>query len=125
MPRNMNAKNKVEANRSRSINLEVLPSEADKKRLVLSFGDKGGAEKKARRSNMTRSERKGDSQQPTADAIRFDNTFSAQTNSDKHTCTKVYKLLAVPVQKTQKQTSAQQVELDLGPGFRPESNSGF
>jgi hypothetical protein len=84
MPRNINAKNKVEANRSRTINLEVLPSEADKKKLVLSFGDKGGAEKKARRLNMTRSERKGDSQQPTADAIRFDNTFSAQTNSDKH-----------------------------------------
>jgi len=47
----MNAKNKVEANRSRSINLEVLPSEADKKTLVLSsFGDKGGAEKKARQT---------------------------------------------------------------------------
>ena len=41
----MNAKNRIEANRSRrSINLEVLPSEADKKTLVLSFGDKGGAE---------------------------------------------------------------------------------
>jgi hypothetical protein len=33
-PRSMNAKNKKEANRSgRSINLEVLPSEADKKKL--------------------------------------------------------------------------------------------
>jgi len=42
-PRNMNAKNKKEANRSgRSINLEVLPSEADKKNWVVSFGDKGG-----------------------------------------------------------------------------------
>jgi len=42
----MNAKNKKEANRSRrNINLEVLPSEADKKKLVSSFGDKGGAEK--------------------------------------------------------------------------------
>ena len=60
MPRNMNAKNKVEANRSRSINLEVLPSEADKKKMVVSFGDKGGAEKKARRMNVTRNERKGE-----------------------------------------------------------------
>jgi hypothetical protein len=49
----MNAKNKVEANRSRSINLEVLPSEADKEKMVVSFGDKGGAEKKARRLEVT------------------------------------------------------------------------
>jgi len=40
-PRNINAKNKKEARRNgRSINLEVLPSEADMKSLAVSGGGK-------------------------------------------------------------------------------------
>lgn len=73
---------------------------------------------------MGASER-GNSEPPKADTIRFDNGFSGRiSTSDKHDRTKVYNQLSEPVQKAQKQTSAQQVEPDWS-GLRPDRTAGF
>jgi len=57
----MNAKNKKEANRSgRRINLEVLPSEADKKKLETVVRGQGRGLRRQRRLNVTGNEREGE-----------------------------------------------------------------
>jgi len=73
---------------------------------------------------MTGNEREGETRK--RDVINCGNGISGRiTISDKHKGTKVYKLLYVPVQQTQKQTSAQQAEPDLVQRLDQNRTAGF
>ena len=67
-----------------------------------------------------RGTRNSPQQMPSGLTIRF-----PRKRTLTNTCTKAYKLLTVPVQKTQKQTSAQQVEARFRSGLDQNRTAGF